>query len=480
MIQKEDVKRIDDYLWEIPKSHRKDMRVPARFYSSDKMFEHAFEDKSLGQLVNTTTLPGIVKYALTMPDMHQGYGMPIGGVLATKLPKGVISPGAIGFDQNCGVRLLRSEFKKKDIENKIGEIAQAMYNRVPSGLGRGREKKLSIKTLDNIIEKGVPYLVSQGYGTKDDIANCEEGGAMPEADAGVISQKAKTRGKDQVGTLGSGNHFLEIQVVEKIFEAETAKAFGLKKDQVAVMIHTGSRGFGHQNCTDYLSMAQKAMNKYKISLPDRQLACMPFSSPEGKRFFKALSAACNYAWCNRQAITYYVREAWNSVLSGEAKLELVYDVAHNIAKIEEYEIDGRRTKLCVHRKGATRAFPPGHPELPENYKKTGQPVLIPGSMGTASYVLVGTEGSREAFHSTCHGAGRTMSRTEAKKRVSGSSLVKELKQKGILVKSYSARGIAEEAPLAYKDVDNVVEVVHGAGLAKKVARLQPLAVIKGE
>ncbi len=480
MIDKKAAKKISDYVWEIPKSFRREMRVPARFYSSDRMFENIFEDKSLDQLVNTTAIPGIVRYALAMPDMHQGYGMPIGGVVATKLPKGAISPGAIGYDENCGVRLLRTELEAEAVKPKVDRLAQEMQSKVPSGLGRGREKKLSMKTLNNILEKGVPYLVAQGYGNKNDITNCEEGGAMAKADASVVSQRAKKRGRDQVGTLGSGNHFCEIDKVEEIYDEKKAERFGLFKGQVVVMIHTGSRGFGHQNCTDYLNVARKAMDKYNISLLDRQLACMPFNSPEGDRFFRALSAACNYAWCNRQAITHYVRKAWTSVLGAGVKLELVYDVAHNIAKIEEYEIENRRTKLCVHRKGATRAFPPGASALPERYQETGQPVLIPGSMGTASYVLAGTKGSEEAFYSTCHGAGRTMSRTEAKRRVSGSNLVKELKQEGIIVKSYSAKGIAEEAPLAYKNVDDVVEVVHGANLASKVARLKPLAVIKGE
>lgn len=480
MISKKDVKKINDYLWEIPRSFRNDMRVPARFYSSEKMFEDAFEDKSLSQLVNTTTLPGIVRHALAMPDMHQGYGMPIGGVIATKLPRGVISPGAIGYDENCGVRLLKSKFEEKEVRGRLDQLARKMQSEVPSGLGEGRSEKLSLKALENILEKGVPYLAAQGYAIKEDVKNCEQGGAMQEADARAVSDKAKKRGRDQVGTLGSGNHFLEIQVVDEIFDEETAEKFGLEKGQVTVMIHTGSRGFGHQNCTDYLKVAREAMNKYNISLPDRQLACMPFNSSEGQRFFKALSCACNFAWCNRQTITYYVRKAWSDVFGSKIKLPLLYDVAHNIAKVEEYEVEGNTEELCVHRKGATRAFPPGHSELPAHWQKTGQPVLIPGSMGTSSYVLAGTKGSEETFYSTCHGAGRTMSRTEAKKRVSGKELVEDLKRKGVLVKCYSMRGVAEEAPLAYKNVDDVVEVVHGAGLAERVVRLRPLAVIKGE
>lgn len=480
MVSKKDVKKIGEYLWEIPASYRKDMRVPARFYSSEKMFDSAFEDKSLDQLVNMTSLPGIVKYGLAMPDMHQGYGFPIGGVAATDTKEGVISPGGVGYDENCSVRLLKTEFIEKDIKKRVDKLARTMQKRVPSGLGRGRKKTYSIKQVDKILEGGAPYLVSQGYGEKGDVSNCEENGRMKAADASTVSPKAKKRGADQVGTLGSGNHFLEIQVVDEIFEKEVAEKFGLFKDQVAVMIHTGSRGLGHQNCTDYLKVAAKAMNKYNLKLPDRQLACMPFSSPEGRRFFKALSCACNYAWANRQAITYYVREAWGTVFGRKVDMPLLYDAPHNIAKVEEHEVKGEKRRLCVHRKGATRSLPAGHPKLPENYKEAGQPVLIPGSMGTSSFVLVGSEGAKETFYSTCHGAGRTMSRTEAKKKVRGEDLVRSLKKKGILVKCYSAKGIAEEAPLAYKNVDDVVDVVHGAGLAKRVARLRPLAVIKGE
>jgi tRNA-splicing ligase RtcB len=479
MISKKDFKKISDWLWEIPKEFRADMRVPARIYASEKLLEET-EEEALVQLVNTTTMPGIVKYAIAMPDIHSGYGPPIGGVGAMKLPEGVISPGFVGYDENCGVRLLLSEYSEKEIKPHLEKLAGEIQKEVPSGLGRGRTIKLSIAEINKILEGGVPYLVEQGYGEKEDIENCEHRGRMEMADADCVSQHAKNRGRDQVGTLGSGNHFLEIQKVAEIFDEEIAKEFGLFKDQIVVMIHTGSRGLGHQNCTDYLRIVIPAYPKYGIKLPDRELACVPFNSPEGQRFFKAMSAACNFAWANRHMVMYYVRKAWKKVLGERANLKLLYDVAHNIAKIEEHEIDGKKMKLIVHRKGATRAFPPGHPELPLRYQKTGQPVIIPGSMGTASYVLVGTEKSKEAWYTVCHGAGRTMSRHAAIRSLSGREIINQLERKGIVVKCYSLKGIAEEAPQAYKNVDEVVEVVHSAGLSKKVAKLLPLAVIKGE
>ena len=478
-MRKEDFIKVTDWLWEIPKSFRSDMRVPARIYISEKMLQEV-EDEALIQLVNTTTLPGIIKYAIAMPDIHSGYGPPIGGVGAMKLPGGVISPGFVGYDENCGVRLLLSEYTEKEIRPYLEKITTEIQKEVPSGLGKGRAIKLSIEQINKILEEGVPKLVEQGYGEKEDIENCEEKGRMEEADASCVSNQAKNRGRDQVGTLGSGNHFTEVQKVAEIFDERVAEVFGLFQDQTVIMIHTGSRGLGHQNCTDYLRMVMQSLPKYNIKLPDRELACVPFNSSEGQRFFKAMSAACNYAWANRHMIGHYVRKAWKSVLGQKANLKLLYDVAHNIAKIEEHEINGEKMKLIVHRKGATRAFPPEHPELPEKYKKTGQPVIVPGSMGTASYVLVGTEKSKEAWYTVCHGAGRTMSRHEAMRRVSGQEVVNELESKGIIVKCWSLGGIAEEAPMAYKDVEQVVNVVHQAGLSKKVARLVPLAVIKGE
>jgi tRNA-splicing ligase RtcB len=400
MISKKDFKKISNWLWEIPKGFRSDMRVPARIYASEKLLEGT-EEEALIQLVNTTTMPGIVKYAIAMPDIHSGYGPPIGGVGAMRYPEGVISPGFVGYDENCGVRLLLSEYSEKEIRSYLEKLATEIQKEVPSGLGRGRAIKLSIAEINKILEGGVPYLVEKGYGEKEDIENCEHRGKMEMADANYVSQQAKNRGRDQVGTLGSGNHFLEIQKVIEIFDEETAKEFGLFKDQIVVMIHTGSRGLGHQNCTDYLRITISAYPKYGIKLPDRELACVPFNSPEGQRFFKAMSAACNFAWANRHMIMHYVRKAWKKVLGENANLKLLYDVAHNIAKIEEHEVDGKKMKLIVHRKGATRAFPPGHPELSEKYKKTGQPVLIPGSMGTPSYILVGTEKSKEVWHTVC-------------------------------------------------------------------------------
>ncbi|UZE93405.1 MAG: RtcB family protein [Candidatus Nealsonbacteria bacterium] len=479
MISKNNFKKVKNYLWEIPKSFRVGMRVPARIYISEKIWEQV-ESKALEQLVNIAFLPGIVKYSLAMPDIHTGYGFVIGGVAATKFPNGVISPGGIGFDQNCGVRLLKSEYTEKDVKSHLDRLATEIQKEVPSGLGRGRKIKLSIEQINKILEGGVSYLVKQGYGEKEDIENCEERGRLEQAEASVVSDRAKNRGRNQVGTLGSGNHFCEVQKVDEIFNEEVAEAFGLFKNQVVIMIHTGSRGLGHQNCTDYLRVMARVMPKYSIKLPDRELACVPFNSPEGQIFFKAMCAGANYAWANRHMIAHHVRKAWKKILGEKEELSLLYDVAHNIAKIEEHEVNGERVKLIVHRKGATRAFPPHHPEIPERYQAVGQPVLIPGSMGTASYILAGTEQSKETWHSVCHGAGRIMSRRQATRTISGQEVVKDLEQKGIIIKCQSLRGIAEEAPMAYKDIDNIVQIVHNAGLSKRVAKLRPLAVIKGE
>jgi len=482
MISKKDFKKISDWLWEIPKSFRSDMRVPARIYVSEKMLEEIFRDESIPQLINGCTLPGIMKYGIVMPDCHEGYSVPIGFVGAIRTSDGIISPGATGFDINCGMKLLKSEYSGKEIKPHFEDLATEIQKEVPSGLGRGRQVKLSVEQIDKILEGGVSHLVKNGYGEKEDIENCEASGKLDWADSTVVSDHAKNRGRDQVGTLGSGNHFIELQRVDEIFDEKIADAFGLFKDQIVIMIHTGSRGLGHQVCTDYLrEFIPLIGEKYKIKVPDREFACVPFNSPEGQRYFGAMSSAANYAWANRQMIAHFVRKAWKSVL-GEKALPLValYDVAHNIIKKEKYIIDGKETEVAVHRKGATRAFPPGHPEIPEKYQPAGQPVLIPGSMGTASYVLVGAKEGEEAFYSTCHGSGRTMSRHAATRAVSGQEVVKSLESKGIIVKYWSSRGIAEEAPMAYKDIHNVVEVVHNVGLSKKVAKLIPLAVIKGE
>jgi len=403
-----------------------------------------------------------------MPDIHEGYGFPIGGVAGMNVETGVISPGGVGYDINCGMKLLKSELKEEETKSYLDKLATEMQKEVPSGLGRGRQTKIDFATLDKILEGGAKKLVEQGYGEKEDIENCEANGQIEQADTSVVSSHAKNRGRDQVGTLGSGNHFLEIQKVEEIFDEETAKKFGVFKNQITVMIHTGSRGLGHQIATDYIRLMMKSMPKYNIKLPDRELACVPFKSSEGQRYFSAMSAGANFAWANRQMIAYYVRKAWKNILGKESsKLTAIYDVAHNIAKLEKHLVNGKEAELVIHRKGATRAFP-------------NQPVLIPGSMGTASYVLVGTEQSKDSWYSTCHGAGRMMSRKAATRALSGQEIINDLEKKGIIVKCYSLRGIAEEAPQAYKDIDEVVEVVHQAGLSKKVAKLKPLAVIKGE
>jgi len=469
MLSKSDFEKISDWLWEIPKSFRPDMRVPARTYISEKMLEESFKDKSLEQLVNITALPGIQKYALAMPDMHEGYASPIGGVAAIRTSDGIISPGMCGYDINCGMKLLKSEYSEKEIKPYLESLATEIQKEVPSGLGRGRQIKLSIRQIDEILEGGIPHLVGEGYGEKEDIENCEDSGKLEWADASAVSSHAKNRGRDQVGTLGSGNHFLELQKVEEFFDKETAQKFGLFKDQIVVMIHCGSRGLGHQVCTDYLrEFIPLMLNKYKIEVPDREFACVPFNSPEGQRYFSAMASAANYAWSNRQMIAHFVRKAWQNVLGEKTSpLTALYDVAHNIIKKEKYNINNKEIEVAVHRKGATRAFP-------------DQPVLIPGSMGTASYILVGQKSGEEAFYSACHGAGRTMSRREATRRISGQEIVKSLESKGIIIKCWSSRGIAEEAPMAYKNIEDVVDVVHSAGLSKKVAELIPLAVIKGE
>jgi tRNA-splicing ligase RtcB len=484
MIAKEIFKKINNQLWEIPLDYRNDMRVPARIYASEKMLENILEDRSVEQLINVATLPGILKYSLAMPDIHEGYGFPIGGVAAMDAKRGVISPGGVGYDINCGVRLLTSSFLHSELAPYLVDLANQISRDVPSGVGRGGPLVLNKKDLDDILEGGAERLVAQGYGAKEDLEHAEEGGRLTGADVSLVSDRAKDRGRDQLGTLGSGNHFLEIQRVEKIFLPEVAKIFGLYENQVTVMIHTGSRGLGHQVCTDYVKLMNEKLSSWKINLPDRELSSAPLDSDEGQRYFKAMAAAANFAWANRQMITDLVRKAWERVLShklsGKYNLDLVYDVAHNIAKFEEHEIDGKKIKVCMHRKGATRAFGPGRVELPKVYREVGQPVLIPGSMGTASYVLVGTETAMiESFGSTCHGAGRRMSRAESRRRISGTALKKELEAEGIIVRCSSMDGLTEEAPLAYKDIDEVVEVVDRAGLAKKVARLVPLAVIKG-
>jgi tRNA-splicing ligase RtcB len=482
MIEKKDIKKLDRYLYEIPSSYRDDMRVSARVYADEQLLQAALSDRSMEQLVNTTTLPGVIKYTLAMPDIHQGYGFPIGGVAATLPPDGVISPGGIGYDINCGVRVLASDIEREAVEPHIEDLLQAMYHLVPTGLGKGGIKA-SKRDLDAVLERGAAWAVAKGYGTRQDLERTEEEGCLAGADASKVSQKAKDRGLQQLGSLGSGNHFLEVDEIAEVYDEEVAEVFGLRRGHVALQIHCGSRGLGHQVCSDYVRILQKAVREYRIELPDRELVCAPFGSPEGQDYFAAMAASANFAWANRQIIAHWVRRALEDVLAGKVRsweLTQVYDVAHNIGKVERYEVNGKQEKLVIHRKGATRAFGPSSAELPHVYRGVGQPVLVPGSMGTASYILVGTDKARAlTFGSTCHGAGRVLSRRAAKKRVWGEDLIRELRQKGIAVQAGSLPGLAEEAPQAYKDVERVVEVVAGADLARKVARLVPLGVIKG-
>lgn len=477
-----DLKKVSEVLYEVPSSFRNDMRVPARFYLDESMIAAISEDRSLDQLVNVATLPGIQKAAYAMPDMHQGYGFPIGGVAAMAIDEGgVISPGGIGYDINCGVRLLASSIPYDEIKPHLESLATKIYHTVPSGVGKGSRFEALPRDLDAILQNGAPQMVKLGYGFHEDYEMCEAGGCLSHADSSVISARAKERGKDQLGTLGSGNHFLEIQRVDEIFDEHVAKTFGLFSGQIVVMIHCGSRGLGHQTCTDHVRSMVSASAQWGYNLLDRELACAPFYSDEGQRYMKAMSAAANYAWANRHMIGHWVRESFAEVVGQHAQIKTVYDICHNIGKIERHLINGVEKSLIVHRKGATRAFGPGHPELPLVYAKTGHPVFVPGTMGTSSYVMVGPEdGMNEAFGSCCHGAGRRMSRAEAKRRTHGRQLRDYLTKEGIIIRSRSDVGLAEEAPLAYKDVDDVVSVVARAGLARMVARLKPLAVIKGD
>ncbi|MBI3485303.1 MAG: RtcB family protein, partial [Acidobacteria bacterium] len=437
-------------------------------------------DLSLHQAVNVAHLPGIVGPSLAMPDAHQGYGFPIGGVAATDARDGVISPGGVGFDINCGVRLLASALHKDEVTPKLKELVNQLFRDVPAGTGSQGSVPCSFAELNEVLERGAAWVVERGYGEPADVEFCEESGCMAGADARHVSDRAKQRGRTQIGTLGSGNHFLEVQFVQKIYEPQIAEAFGLREDQVVVLIHCGSRGLGHQVCTDYLKVMNEAMRRYSIELPDRQLACVPIHKPEGEQYLAAMAAAANFAWANRQAITHFTRKAFEKLFGEGAALRVVYDVAHNIAKRERHKMNGGDKDVLVHRKGATRSFPAGSPFIPAAYKDAGQPVLIPGSMGTASYVLVGNQQAmEESFGTVCHGAGRAMSRTAAKKGRDARVETQKLADLGIILRAETRDGILEEVPEAYKDIDAVVEVVHQAGLARKVARLRPMGVIKG-
>ena len=471
--------RIGEFLFEIPASYRDDMRVPARIVADTELLEQIGDDRSLEQLVNVTTLPGIAFFAMGMPDIHQGYGFPVGGVAATELPDGVISPGGIGFDINCGVRLISSGIRYQQVAGLIEPLVHEMSRAIPSGYGRRGRLNLTRQQIDAVLDRGVPYVVDKlGLGEERDPGFVESGGRLEEASCEDVSERAKERGADQLGTLGGGNHFLEVQVVDEIFDRQVAETLGLASGEITVLIHSGSRGLGHQVCTDYLTSFDKAMDDYAIEVPDRQLACAPLSSNRGRAYFRGMCAAANFAFSNRQVLMHRVRQAFVGELGErvDPQLELVYDVAHNIAKVESLE--GR--EHCVHRKGATRAFGPSMGEIPEAYRQTGQPVFIPGSMGTSSFVLVGTdEAAKVSLNSTCHGAGRQMSRTAAKKEVAGHELRRELESRGIVVRCPSNAELAEEAPRAYKDVDRVVDAVVNAGIARRVARLRPVGVLKG-
>jgi tRNA-splicing ligase RtcB len=483
MVELRDLRRISDHEWEIPTSVRADMRVPVRVFASRALLEAIGGEASLEQAVNAATLPGVIGRVLVMPDVHQGYGFPIGGVAATELPHGVISPGAIGYDINCGVRLLASNVRFADVEGSIGELATALDAACPSGVGTGGRLKLDDRELERVCCEGGEWARRRGWGTESDVARSEEGGVLAGADFAEVSRRAKDRGRTQVGTLGAGNHFIEVEVVDQVFDAPAARVMGLAEGFLTVLIHCGSRGFGHQVCTDYVKSFQGAVERYRIRLPDRELVCAPLDSPEGQAYQAAMRCAANFAFANRQVLAHLARGAFAETLRGRSRephLHQVYDIAHNMGKTEEHSFDGVRRRVCVHRKGATRAFGPGFEDLPPEYRAIGQPVLVPGSMGTASWVLVGTEASMErSLGSCCHGAGRTMSRSRAKRTIHGGTLRQELEARGIRVRAGSLPGLAEEAPAAYKDVDAVVEAVVAAGIARKVARLRPVAVVKG-
>lgn len=470
--------KVSDNIYEVPIGYRPGMRVPGRIFVSESLMEMV-EPGTIDQVANVATLSGIVKYSMAMPDAHLGYGFPIGGVAAFREDTGVISPGGVGFDINCGVRLLRSDLEAREVQPLISTLVDNLFEAVPSGLGSTGRLHASDNQLTEAFVSGAKWAVDEGYGVKDDLVHCEENGSMKGADPSQVSVKARKRGKPQLGTIGSGNHFLEIQRVDEIFDEGIAKRFGLFKGQITVMIHCGSRGAGHQICTDHLEVLSRAVHKYCIDIPDKQLACAPIGTPEANNYFGAMVCAANYAWANRHIIAHWTREVFEKYFKNP-KLDLVYDVAHNVAKIEEHDVDGKRMKLYVHRKGATRAFGPSRPEVPEVYRDVGQPVLIPGSMGTPSYVLCGTDKALDlTFGSACHGAGRVMSRSKALKTFTGRDVKASLNREGIVVRVDNPKMLAEEAPQVYKPSTQVVDVVHNLGIATKVAKLVPLGVSKG-
>ncbi len=474
-----ELEQIGPYQYRIARDVTLGMRTDVIVYASQALIDQIGKDQSLNQAVNVSMLPGIVGPSLAMPDIHQGYGFPIGGVAATDWEHGVVSPGGVGFDINCGVRLMRTSVGVDEVRPRIRDLVNQVFRDIPCGTGGSGPIELDQQELDGVLVKGAQWMVEHGYGEPQDPEFAEASGALADADPAQVSARAKERGRHQLGTIGSGNHFLEIQYVEKIHDDTAARAMGIAEGQVVVLAHCGSRGLGHQVCTDYLAQMGAAMKKYGIELPDRQLACVPIQSPEGQAYLAAMRAAANFAWANRQAILHFLRGSLQRIF-GDVRVDLIYDVCHNIAKREQHQVNGETKDVLVHRKGATRAFPAGHAELPDAYRAIGQPILIPGSMGTASWVLVGAENSmKETFGSVCHGAGRLMSRTAAKKGRNAQEVQKHLEEQGIIVRSETRDGILEEVPEAYKNVDEVIEVVHNSGLARKVARLRPMGVIKG-
>ncbi|RJS49847.1 MAG: RNA-splicing ligase RtcB [Methanobacterium sp.] len=482
MSMEEVLNKVRDCVWEVPSDYKKSMRVPGRIFLDDNSLKD-LEKGAVDQVANVASLPGIQKFSIGLPDIHFGYGFSIGGVGAFSARTGVISPGGVGFDINCGVRMVRTNLTQEEIQPKIKELINTLFKNVPSGVGSKGKLRLAAGQIDEVLNQGAEWAVENGYGWEEDLKYLEENGKMEDADSEKVSEKAKKRGIPQLGSLGSGNHFLEVQKVESIFEPSAAEKFGISKGEIAVLIHSGSRGCGHQVCSDYLRIMDKAYKRHKINIPDRQLACAPVDSDEAQDYFKAMAAAANYGWANRQMILHWVRESFEEIFQKSAEdmgMSVLYDVAHNIAKKEVHEIKGKATRLYVHRKGATRAFGPGRKEIPSDYRETGQPVLIPGTMGTASYLLHGTQTAmEETFGSTAHGAGRKMSRAGAKREYKGEEVQKYLESKGIVIRATSMPVVAEEAPGAYKDVDEVVETVHKAGISKLVAKMVPLGVAKG-
>ncbi len=476
--------KIDNNRYRIPKTYKSGMRTDGLIYASERMLSKIKEDNAPEQVANVATLPGIIGCAMAMPDIHWGYGFPIGGVAAFDTEKGIISPGGVGYDINCGVRILRTDLTDNDVKPRIKELVRALFNNVPSGVGSKGKIRIDEREVKDVLRNGAQWALKKGYGWSEDIDRIEERGALRGANPDKVSRRALERGRPQLGTLGAGNHFLEIQIVQDIYDREAAQVMGIDDvGQITVMIHTGSRGLGYQVCDDNVKVLGRVTKKYGIDIPDRQLACAPIDSPEGRSYFEQMACAANYAWANRQCIMHWVREAFGHVLGKSAEsigMRLIYDVAHNIAKFEEHTVAGQKKMLCIHRKGATRAFTAGHEAVPAIYKEIGQPVLIPGDMGTHSYLLLGTERAmNETFGSTCHGAGRVMSRTKALQRTRGRRIDRELADRGIFALSASDEVLREEVPEAYKDIDMVVDAVHSAGISKKVARMRPIGVVKG-